>query len=260
MGRPVPRFQEFVGQRRIVAILQPQLEGAKARGEPFPPALLCGPSGIGKSLLAQACAQAYGTTLCSVDGHEPVARIVERFKTLKTNDFVFIDEAHNLANGAQELLYSCIDHRRIPPWALPAKDIKDLQLSTEGFPIAPFSLLLATDQPGQLLGALRRRLELTLSLEYYSNKEMRAIVDHQATGAELLLSPQARNKVARVACGLPRRAKHLLQNLRRHFPDAEQRQLTLDDTLSSTSHGPHTQRLPPPQRLASCGGHQSRRQ
>ncbi|MEJ7637184.1 MAG: Holliday junction DNA helicase RuvB C-terminal domain-containing protein [Singulisphaera sp.] len=89
-----------------------------------------------------------------------------------------------------------------------------------------WSLILATDQPGLLLNALLNRIDLTVGLDYYPHRELKEVVEVLATEAKLLLKPQASGLVARAACGLPRKARQLLHNLRRHYPEAGNQQLS----------------------------------
>lgn len=66
-------FRNFVGHEKQVDMLRRQLAGAKARGELFPPTRLTGPSGAGKTLLAESIADEFGTRLYLTNGNDPVA-------------------------------------------------------------------------------------------------------------------------------------------------------------------------------------------
>lgn len=225
MPRRIPKFRSFVGHKKEVDLLLHQLTGAKMYGEPFPPCLLSGPSGVGKTLLAKCLADEFGTQLTVVNGQICCVELANSLQDLKACDFFFVDEAHNLESKAQEALYQVIDERRVPLGDQSRRTGQETAYAN----LPPLTILLATDQPGKLLNALDKRMELQVSLTYYNKHEMRAIVDRLATDVNLLVSPQAANHLAKVSRGLPRKAKHLLQNLRRHFPDAEQRQLGISE-------------------------------
>ena len=208
--------------------LRQQLAGAKCRGEPFPSTLLAGPSGIGKTLLAKSLAAEYGTEVILAHGRDSPADIAAKFRSAKANDFVFTDESHGLVVKAQELLLSVIDDRTVPNFA-------DVDEATDGerpgttVKIEPCTVVLATDQPGKLRNALLKRLELKVSLDFYPNREMREIVDLIASELNMLLSPHAANQIAKISGGLPRLARLHLLKLRRHFPHAEDRQISVED-------------------------------
>lgn len=104
MGRPIPQFRGFIGKKQRVAQLRRQLEGAKAHGEPFPPVLFAGPSGVGKTLLARMLADEFGTSLMVINGNASPAELATNIRQAKAMDFLFIDECHNLSTKSQELL------------------------------------------------------------------------------------------------------------------------------------------------------------
>lgn len=231
MARRVPRFHDFVGHKTTVDVLCRQLEGAKALGEPFPPTLFSGPSGVGKTLLAKSVAEAYGSKVIRANGFNSVEELTHKFMKVNVGDFVFIDEAHNLTRKAQELLFGVIDKSEVPPPNQIIETGSDTSTAPEGespnIAIKRCTVILATDQPGKLLNALANRLELKISLGYYSNTEMHDIVDSLAAQLNLLISPQAKNLVAKVSGGLPRQAEHILRNLRRHAYDTLHEQIEI---------------------------------
>ena len=100
MPRPVPTFHDFIGQAKVVAPLRRQIQGAQAREEPLLHTLITGPSGIGKSLLAETIAKEYGTTLWVPEDYTR-EKIVETMIELEKGDFIFLDEAHNLKVSAK---------------------------------------------------------------------------------------------------------------------------------------------------------------
>jgi len=190
--------------------------------------MLWGPSGIGKTMLAEAIAGKYGTSLIRIAGYMSVVEIIAKLMSAQAFDFIFVDEAHGMKPSAQELLYGVIDKSRVPN-LYQSKDAGTEKHEPDEIEIQRCSIIAASDQPGLLLNALRKRFALQMKLDAYSHKELKEIVDRQAADMGLLVSPQAAKLVAQVSAGLPRKAKHHLQNLRYHFPWSESRQIGRTD-------------------------------
>jgi Holliday junction DNA helicase RuvB len=151
-------------------------------------------------------------------GYDVRAVLGEKLGRLRDHDILLVDEAHRLGFAEQEMLIEAIDDHIIPG---PAAD--------ERKTIPPWTLILATDQPGRLLNALRKRIAHRVSLDYYRDGEVKEIVEVMASRMNILLSPQAAGLVAQVSGGLPRQAKQHLLALRLYYPDAERRKLAVAD-------------------------------
>lgn len=212
--RPVPTFHGFVGQRECVRLLQRYIRNAKQRGERLQHILLTGPSGIGKSQLASSVGKEYGSETRIVNGRITAPDLANHLRNIKRADLLFVDEAHRLCSASQELLYpDVLDHWRVPSAGDTTNDAYDQ--------IEQFTLILATDQPGELHQQLKNRLYPPFRLRYYEKREMRAIIDTLAKELPILLTPQAANLLASATHGVPRTAKHLLVNLRGFYSGTE---------------------------------------
>lgn len=214
MGRPLRRFQDFIGQRRVLRHLERLIQGAQARGEAVPSLLLIARSGSGKTAMAKAVAAAYGSEFQSlVASHRTQpAHVCAVLRELRHGDVLFIDEAHSLGRDAQQVLYLALDEQRIPAAAERGAPPNNYES------IARFTLLLATNEPGALKPAFCRRL-VTVEFDPYSVRELKAIAAREAADRHIMLSPQAAGALAAVAQGSPGRVARLVRNLRHFWPD-----------------------------------------
>lgn len=224
MPRASTKFNGFIGQARAVELLKGQIQGAVSLGEPFPHTIFHGPSGVGKTELASAVATEFNTSVIYLMGNRSPSVFADHLSRLNRFDFLFIDEAHNLKPAAQELLFQAIDNLQVPIIGADSSGNASND-EQELFDIKPSTIVLATDQPGRLSNALHKRIAVNIALHYYPETELKEIVDRLATDLDILISPQAARLIAQVSGGLPRKAKHHLQNLRRQIPGAEKRQI-----------------------------------
>ncbi|MBO0700959.1 MAG: AAA family ATPase, partial [Zavarzinella sp.] len=221
MPRPPFEIAGFVGQRTVLTPVLRELEGALARGEPMPHTLVLGPSGIGKTALFEALARQARAGLKKVVGRATLEEVVESLRSLQAGDYHVFDESHNLGDELQEMLFEVIDRSVIPARCLPADQ------RAAPVPVPRCTLVFATDQPGRLRNALRKRLPQRIRLRDYAEAEMKEIVARIAERLDVLLSPQAARQVARICNGLPRRARHYVHGLRLYYPDSERSQIGL---------------------------------
>ncbi len=215
--RQIRSFHGFCGQGAIVRALERHIAGALRQNLPLPHIAMRGESGMGKTALTRAVAKAMGTTCHEVYCGPETKRwqIAERLAHVRRADVVFLDEIHALKDGAQEVLYPAIDRCRV-------QAVQDGKLQeNEWLEVPPFTIIVATDQPGKLTNALRQRIVLTFHLTRYCDPEMRVIVGNRASELGLLLSSQAITRLAEASRGIPRRAGHLLASLKTCVGDCE---------------------------------------
>ena len=217
MPRPLPNWQGFVGQNAVVSSLRAHARGAKRQSVILPHIALGGPSGVGKTHLARAVAKEMGTTCHEFYSSRSSKKwdVAYRLSLVKRADVFFVDEVHALPTDCQELLYPAMDRQRVPAVDMEAHRVLD----NDWVAIQPFTLIVATDQPGLLLKALKQRIVLPFTLDYYADEEMRQIAMNYAEEIGVRLTPQAATRIAEAAHGIPRRARHLLTSLKTAMRD-----------------------------------------
>lgn len=212
MGRPQKTWHGFAGQAPVVRSLQQHCSGALSKATELPHILLDGPSGMGKTALAECVAKEMGVKCLEFYSSPQTKRwqLAQHLaKVEKRGAIVFVDEIHALLDSVQELLYPAIDRLQIPV----VDADKHRIIENEWQEIPRFTLIAASDQAGRLKNALKQRLVLPYTLGHYTDGEMKHIVLNRAAEIGLLLSPLAANRIAGATRGVPRRARHLLESL-----------------------------------------------
>lgn len=201
------KLGEYVGQQDMVAKLRIALEAARQRGEPPGHILFHGPPGLGKTTLSHIIAEEMSTRLVRTSGPSLTRNgdLMGILTSLERGDVLFVDEIHRLPRPVEEFLYPAMEDFKV-----------DLILDqgpmarTMNFSLKPFTLVGATTRPGSLSGPLRERFYLVCHVDFYSEEELRTIIERSARRLGVLLDPEAAGELARRSRGTPRTANRLL--------------------------------------------------
>ena len=205
------RLAEFVGQTKAKEQLAIALEAAKSRGEALDHVLLFGPPGLGKTTLATIIANELGVGYQQTSG--PALQIQGDLTAILTNlkekQVLFLDEIHRLQPVLEEKLYTALEDYQMDIIIGTGPGAR-----THTLEIKPFTFVAATTRPGLLSSPLRSRFGILLRLEFYSDDELRFVVERSA---EVLGVPIDRDGAAEIAMrsrGTPRIANRLLRRVR----------------------------------------------
>jgi holliday junction DNA helicase RuvB len=205
------RLAEFIGQNKAKELLAIALEAAKSRGEALDHVLLFGPPGLGKTTLASIIANELDVGFQQTSG--PALQIQGDLTAILTNlrerQVLFPDEIHRLQPVLEEKLYTALEDYKL--------DIiigQGPAARTHVMDIRPFTFVAATTRPGLLSSPLRSRFGILLRLEFYTEDELRYVVERSAEVLQVPIDPDGASEIALRSRGTPRIANRLLRRVR----------------------------------------------
>lgn len=204
-------FDQYIGQDKIKNELMIYIEAAKNREEALDHVLLYGPPGLGKTTMAMVIANEMNTTIRTTSGPaiEKPGDLVALLNDLEPGGILFIDEIHRLPRVVEEMLYSAMEDYFI--------DIIIGQGETAHpvhFPLPPFTLIGATTRAGNLSAPLRDRFGILSHMEYYTESDLKEIVERTSDVLQTKTDQTGAIEVARRSRGTPRIANRLLKRVR----------------------------------------------
>ena len=220
-------MDEFVGQNHLKALIKMATASARHRNAPVPHCLITGGAGLGKSSLARLIAVERGvsfvaTTAEAFDDSASVKGLLARLDDKGYDGrgqpsgpisptVLFVDEAHRLPRQSQELLYAAVEDRVLDTRV--RDPLTGLMKSVREW-VPSFTLVCASNRPGDLTASFRDRLRLELRLELYDQNDSAKIVRQAFAKMEMKCGPSSAALVAARGRGVPRKLVGLCEHVR----------------------------------------------
>lgn len=205
------RLDGYIGQQKIKEKLKVYIEAAKNREEPLDHLLFYGPPGLGKTTLSNIIANEMGVNIKVTSGPaiEKPGELAAILNGLSDGDILFIDEIHRLNRQVEEVLYPAMEDFSIDIMIGKGQGAKSIRLD-----LPPFTLIGATTRAGLLSAPLRDRFGMIERLEFYTNDELKNIIENSAHKLGVDIDDEGAYEMARRSRGTPRLANRLLKRVR----------------------------------------------
>lgn len=204
-------FNDYVGQVKVKKNLDILIQAAKHRKESIEHVLLYGPAGLGKTTLANIIAKEMGVNIKTTSG--PAIERVGDFGSILTNlsdgDILFIDEIHRLNKSIEEILYPAMEDYKLDIIIGKGPSARTIQLD-----LPKFTLIGATTKLGSISNPLRNRFGAIHRLEFYTNPEIKKILERSAKILGVVTDETGLEKISECARCTPRVANRLLKRVR----------------------------------------------
>ncbi|MGU8817575.1 Holliday junction branch migration DNA helicase RuvB [Clostridium perfringens] len=205
------KINEYIGQDKVKERLNIFIKAAQRREEALDHVILYGPSGLGKTTLANIIANEMGGNLKITSGPaiERAGDLAAILTTLNTNDVLFIDEIHRLNRSVEEILYPAMEDYVLDIIIGKGAASKSIRLD-----LPKFTLIGATTRIGMLSSPLRDRFGVLCSMEYYTDEQLKEIIIRSAEILGCHITEEGAFEIAKRSRGTPRIANRLLKRVR----------------------------------------------
>lgn len=188
----------IIGQPKAKQLCKIIIEAARKESRQLPHISLFSPSGCGKTTFSRAIALESGKRFLQANGATIQSKedLIRYLGYVGEFGILFIDEIHRMDKAAIELLYTAMEDFQY--------DYVDKDGSPVNQKMSPFTVIGATNFPGDLPEALKNRFKVAVQLEDYTNEDMEKVVRVTADKLGLTLSHESVKSIAKTSRLTPR--------------------------------------------------------
>ena len=204
-------WDKYIGQEKIKNNLRVFIDAAKKREDVLDHVLFYGPPGLGKTTLAYLISTEMNANIKVTAGPmiEKSGDLAAILTNLNEGDILFIDEIHRLSPQIEEVLYSAMEDFRLDIVIGSGPAAQTIKLD-----LPRFTLIGATTRAGMISNPLRDRFGMHFRMQFYSYKELAAIITIASDKLGKKADDDAAYEMARRSRGTPRIALRLLRRVR----------------------------------------------
>ncbi len=219
-NRPLS-FDDFVWQEHIKNILKTAIESWKKRKSHIGHILFSGPSGFGKTTMANVIAKQSWVWIKAVTGYAITkpSEIISILNSLEQGDILFIDEIHRLKPNIEEVLYIAMEDFVI--------DMVMPEWGNVRIPINPFTLIGATTKSESLSQPIKNRFVYNFHFMEYNQSEKQIIINKYLRQYAVDFDSSLLSAIAAKVDAVPREIHNLCIKLR-DFAITQQHQQKID--------------------------------